>query len=171
MGLNMIERMVGEIFTKVFVDKTASNDTLIFETENGIICSFTHNQDCCESVNIEDICGDLEDLIGNPILQAEEVSNYIGPVSENAESYTWTFYKFATIKGSVTVRWLGQSNGYYSESVDLELSFFCKDGSALYWNAYQGKWYNGSIALTLNEFLEVTNWPENKKMLYKLIWG
>ena len=81
---------------------------------------FQHHQDCCEYVYIEDICGDLDDLVGSPLLEAEEVSDYEGEDTGD-ESYTWTFYKFATRKGFVTVRWYGSSNGYYSESVSVDV--------------------------------------------------
>jgi len=83
---------------------------------------FYHSQDCCESVYIDDICGDLDDLVGSPLLVAEQVSNYEAePKYEGEESYTWTFYRFATHKGWVNVKWYGSSNGYYSEGVNIEV--------------------------------------------------
>jgi hypothetical protein len=99
---------------------TSTDDTLLFVATNGAKFLFYHEQDCCESVYIEDIIGDLTDLIGEPILEAEEVSSYCEQRDDNDGSCTWTFYKFATIRGAVTVRWFGSSNGYYSESVNYK---------------------------------------------------
>ena len=113
-----LKSMLGLVFTKV--EGAVNDEEMIFVAEDGRRFVFGHMQDCCESVNINDIVGDLNDLVGEPLLRAEESTNVDLPApSKYAESYTWTFYKFATRKGYVDVRWLGESNGYYSESVDL----------------------------------------------------
>lgn len=135
MEVNITE-LVGKVLTSI--DKDI--DYLIFNCEDGTKYKMYHYQDCRESVTIDDICGDLDDLIGVPILKAEEVSNsefeeaYESSFKKQNEndfylknedgdykpdSYTWTFYKLATIKGYVDVRWFGTSNGYYSESVSF----------------------------------------------------
>ena len=96
------------------------DDELIFETNTGEFFLMWHEQDCCERVYIEDIVGNLNDLIGSHILVSDEASNSDDPPAfESAESYTWTYYKLATVKGYVDIRWFGSSNGYYSESVRL----------------------------------------------------
>jgi hypothetical protein len=80
-----------------------------------------HSQDCCESVQIEEVIGDTQDLIGSPLVECEEVSNDDAPEREFSESHTWTFYRFRTAKGCVVFRWLGESNGYYSEDVNVRV--------------------------------------------------
>lgn len=112
----------GKVLAKV---ENKDNEELVFTTTDGEVYKLYHSQCCCEIVTIEDICGDLDDLIGEPLLMAEEVEseqdvNPEGvPEQEDQESFTWTFYKLGTRKGGVTVRWYGESNGYYSESVDF----------------------------------------------------
>lgn len=119
--MEKFEDLVGKTLSNV---ENIDNEELIFTLDNGGKYRLYHMQDCCESVTIEDISGELSDLIGSPILMAEEVSNPPNvnpdgvPVPDYQDSFTWTFYKLATIKGYVTVRWYGDSNGYYSESVD-----------------------------------------------------
>jgi hypothetical protein len=118
-----------ELFGKTIIridPMDSFGDELTFVTDTGHRYTQWHDQDCCEQVSIEEVIGDMEDLIGSPILLAEEVSSRDGKpddatwkAGEYDESYTWTFYKLSTIKGSVTIRWFGSSNGYYSEGVSF----------------------------------------------------
>lgn len=115
----------GDTILKIIVDRSQENDAMTIWTDSGFRYVMTHFQDCCESVDIDDISGDLNDLIESPLLQAEvSRSNEDDPYTDHKyndyESYTWTYYRFATIKGYVTIKWFGTSNGYYSEYVSFD---------------------------------------------------
>jgi hypothetical protein len=109
--------LLGKTLTDVRVVKDSDdNDRMVFVVDDGSEYALYHSQDCCESVGINEIVGDLAHLVGSPITMADES----GEESQGDDySSTWTFYKLATIKGYVDIRWLGESNGYYSESVDF----------------------------------------------------
>ena len=94
-----------------------ASEEIVFTLNNGKKYRMYHRQDCCEAVSVTDVEGDPYDLLWGPLLQCEEVSQ-VDPSA--SESGTWTFYKLGTIKGRVTIRWYGESNGYYSETVDFE---------------------------------------------------
>ena len=111
-----IEALLGKTLKEV--KKNHDDTALLFTTTEDEVYLMYHQQDCCETVYIEDIAGDLDCLIGYPITLAEEASNS-GLNEEYRDSETWTYYKLATVKCYVTIRWYGSSNGYYSESVDF----------------------------------------------------
>ena len=111
------------VIGKTVIDiKTDKHEYISFLFSDGSAMRMYHSQDCCESVTINDINGDLNDLIGTPIILAELRTNVNegGPDNEYNESYTWSFYTFRAHKGFVDIRWYGTSNGYYSETVDIE---------------------------------------------------
>lgn len=115
-----LEFFIGESF--VVVEKYEES-SITFTKEDGTSYEMYHEQDCCESVFIEDVSGNLNDLIGSPILKAEvrygDSETLIDPDDSLDDSNTWTFFELSTIKGSVTIRWWGSSNGYYGEDVDI----------------------------------------------------
>ena len=118
------ETLKGKALTDITVKRNKDGgEEMIFTTKDDEVYKLYHDQDCCESVTIDDICGNLNILIGDPILLAEEVTSTDklenAPKREWDDSFTWTFYKLGTIKGGVTIRWYGGSTGYYSESVDF----------------------------------------------------
>ena len=105
------------VFNSTHLEKTYGWD------EEESLCNavtLTHHQDCCESVWLEDICGDLEDFIDAKILTFEEISETMPTAYESG---TWTFYRIQTTKGEVVLRWCGESNGYYSERVDVDWTY------------------------------------------------
>lgn len=125
----VMNSFVGKTIKKIAQD---SDEKLTFFFTTGEVAQMLHHQDCCEWVTIDDICGDLDDLIGSPLVLSEEVSSgdeafqklevlrKLSGVEHRGESETWTFYRMGTTKGSVTIRWYGTSNGYYSEHVSVE---------------------------------------------------
>ncbi len=118
MGRREFSELLGKTLTKI--DKT--DEEIIFHCDSGEVYRMYHNQDCCESVRVEDVTGDINDLIGEPILRADTSrsnENPDGIKQGYQESFTWTFYKLATVNGWVDIRWYGESNGFYSEEVDF----------------------------------------------------
>lgn len=117
-----MEAQVSDLIGKTIIEIEKSEQEIIFKCKDGSIFKMHHIQDCCESVHVEDIIGDIDDLIGSQILTAREDTSDKNPSGIDKgfqESFTWTFYNIATIKGFVTIRWYGKSNGSYSERVDF----------------------------------------------------
>ena len=108
------EQIQGMTITAVVYKET--NESLLIHLNTHVL-EMIHHQDCCETVYLADVVGSFEDLIGYPLLEVSEtiVNNEIG------ESSTASYYNFRTVKASVQLRWVGESSGYYSETVDCYL--------------------------------------------------
>jgi hypothetical protein len=116
-NLEILELMKGKTLINSSISENM--EELVFTFSDGFIIKMYHQQDCCEDVHIESIIGELTDLYHNPLLHAIEIQDERN--LDYGEHSTYTFYKFATIKGWVDIRWVGSSNGYYSEEVDFEI--------------------------------------------------
>jgi hypothetical protein len=114
------EVLVGKTITSIDPQMSHGEiSEIVFSTDDGQFLMH-HEQDCCESVYLDprDVEGSWSDLIGSPVLMAE-VASQDGEGDDDYGTSTWTFYKISTIKGSVFMRWIGSSNGYYSEGMSF----------------------------------------------------
>ncbi len=94
--------LIGKTLVKV---ANHGNRRIIFICSDGTSYAQSPHKNCRESVTVKDVIGDLGDLIGSPILKAEKATST---------------YNIETKKGHVTIRWSGESNGYYSASVAFD---------------------------------------------------
>ena len=110
-----IDQITGMTITAVVYKET--DESLLIHLNTHVL-EMLHHQDCCETVYLADVVGSFEDLIGYPLL---EVSESIVDIATEDMSSTTSYYNFRTIKASVQLRWVGESSGYYSETVDCYL--------------------------------------------------
>ena len=98
------------------------DERIVFTADDGSVYSSYHMQDCCESVGIHETVGELQSVIGSPILEADETCDSESNPPENADSFTWTTQRLVTANGELKFVWLGESNGYYGETPYFGLS-------------------------------------------------
>jgi hypothetical protein len=110
-----LKELLGETLTAVTI--AGDRGSILLQCLDHCDYVMFHDQNCCEEVVVEDVCGDLDDIVGAEIMQvSEDVSR---PESQEYESLTLTAYTLRTHKGTVTFRWRGASNGYYGEEVEI----------------------------------------------------
>ena len=106
-----IKDMVGKKVLGIYYDE----ENFQILTDDGVY-AFYHEQSCCEYVWLTQVDGISDKIIGSRIVIAEVVTD---EKSVAGGSITWSFYKIGTNKGMIDFRFQGESNGYYSETVDL----------------------------------------------------
>lgn len=113
-----LNSLVGEVLTYIDTD---GKGEIMLTTESGRKIRIYHEQDCCESVRIEDTEGNWHNLIGKVIVEVNyDIDPSGAPMPEYPDSWTRTNLTFKVNDATVISKWIGESNGYYSESVDIE---------------------------------------------------
>jgi hypothetical protein len=133
---NIETTLKGHTLHDLRIDKGVQDDRVHLSTHDGKrFRSFDlyHSQDCCESVRLFDVQGDPTTLQLTTLEVKETIvgwndgtdkpSSWPSDIPPPSESGTVTLFEIKGTRGSrevvVTLRWLGQSNGYYSESVSF----------------------------------------------------
>ena len=108
--------LVGEVLDAVDIDR--EENQILLTTRSGRKFLVYHEQDCCETVAISGQDGSFDKLIGKPLIEARDFAVDTGEEGID-DSQTTTTLVFRVDDQTVISRWVGDSNGYYSESVDI----------------------------------------------------
>jgi hypothetical protein len=111
----------GKTITSIDGINSDDSDTTI-TTSDGSIYTLTHLQDCCEHVRVYGSVGNIDDVLNAEVIAAEDTNPMDNPNAPDYKAYdsaTWSQFRIGTNKGTFEIWWLGESNGYYSESVSV----------------------------------------------------
>lgn len=115
--MKMFELVKGKTISEV-VGLKKQEESVVLKLNDKSEIEFYHEYSCCENVWLEDFEFSGKGIVGAKILDVLLVSEKQEDTADG--SMTWTFYKIQTDKGELFMRWCGESNGCYSEEVDIK---------------------------------------------------
>ena len=111
--------LIGKTITQI---EQCTSERIVFHINDGTAYESVHLRCCCESVGVHHIEGNIDEVIGLLVVEAEETQDNDNKPDELADSWTWTHQRIKTVRGEVTFHWLGESNGYYGETPYFQLT-------------------------------------------------
>lgn len=117
---------LNELIGKTFYEIKKRGDNISFTDMEGTVYKFNSYHSGFSETFLEDIEGELSDLANSKIIIAEMVKkteNYNSDLKRASPYYDysqWVFYKFATLKGYVTIKWRCEASANYSSEVIIE---------------------------------------------------
>lgn len=118
---NPLQSLIGSTICSIEgIEKGSEEVRIAYRTNQNHIQVLTmfHQQDCCENVFVQSVEGDTN-LEGCIVTYAGEIISE--QESDNFSTNTKTFYTIACAEKTMVIRWYGESNGYYSERVDIRI--------------------------------------------------
>ena len=94
---------------------------VVIDTDQGTIWLY-HEQECCEQVELVDVTGDPEDIVGGVLVLFEKRTHEDMRLPKARKikskgSDPFTFYELRTTKGDVTLRWQKVTDTWYGTDV------------------------------------------------------
>lgn len=112
----MSELLLGKTIVQLEGAFTGSK-LVVFHLDDGVRVRMRPDENWDTSISLEDVAGDIEDLIGTVTLSEVIINDQSNRHGKEA----WTFYRLATKAGLVVFRWYGVAGAYYSVDVNIEL--------------------------------------------------